>query len=371
MAAAVTVVVPLAVMLAPSAARAASTAACTDGVAVTQFSFSPSTVPLGSNSNLKLVLENCTSQTITGYTAWYGQYTGTECPVLDPVQFDYTIAAGGTYTLTNSYGDPGISACQATALNMSANVAVNGVTGTVTTVTASLQFNPPCTDGIAINQFSFSPSTVPVGQTSTLTLVLHNCTSSQTLQGSSIWSPTFIWGGTGRPPGCPVMDPVSFSYSIAPGGTSTATLGLGDPIASCEATGIVVTVNVNVNGVSGTAATDSAGLVITNQAAAGGCQVTYTPNNWQGGFTASVTITNSGASAIDGWTLAFTFPADQKITNAWDAAVTQSGTSVTATNLSYDASIAPGGSQSFGFQGTWTTNDTSPSSFSVNGTTCT
>jgi Cellulose binding domain len=31
---------------------------------------------------------------------------------------------------------------------------------------------------------------------------------------------------------------------------------------------------------------------------------------------------------------------------------------------------APGGSQSLGFQGTWTASDTSPSSFALNGTTC-
>jgi hypothetical protein len=165
------------------------------------------------------------------------------------------------------------------------------------------------------------------------------------------------------------MDPVSFNYSMAPGGTSTATLGLGDPLASCQATGIQATVNVYVNGVTEAAATATANLVIT-QSATGGCQVTYTPSNWQGGFTANVTINNS-SSTISGWTLTFTFPGDQKITNAWNAAVTQTGASVTVTNLSYNATIPPGGSQSFGFQGSWATNDASPTSFSVNGMACT
>jgi len=44
----------------------------------------------------------------------------------------------------------------------------------------------------------FSPATVPVGQTSTLTLVLQNC-SSQTVQGQSIWTSKFTWAGTGLP----------------------------------------------------------------------------------------------------------------------------------------------------------------------------
>jgi hypothetical protein len=72
-----------------------------------------------------------------------------------------------------------------------------------------------------------------------------------------------------------------------------------------------------------------------------------------------------------GWTLTFTFPGDQKITSAWNAAVTQADRSVTAANLSYNATISPGGSQSFGFQGTWTASDAAPASFSVNGTACT
>jgi hypothetical protein len=368
LAAVATVVVPLTAMLAPSAANAATTAACTGGVAVSQFAFNPPSVPPGSDSALTLVLQNCTSQTIQGSTAWYGQYTGQGCPVLDAIPYSYAIAPGGTYTLTNRYGDPGFSGCQPTALRISANVNVNGA-GTVTTVTATLQFNAACANGIAISQFSFSPGTVPAGQTSTLTLVLRNCTN-QTVQGSSTWYPTFTWAGTGLPPGCPVMDPVSFNYSMAPGGTSTATLGLGDPIASCRATGIQATVNVYVNGVTGAAATATANLVIT-QPATGGCHVTYTPNNWQGGFTANVTIANTSSSAINGWTLTFTFPGDQKITSAWNAAVTQTGTSVTVTNLSYNAAIPPGGGQSFGFQGSWVTNDASPASFSVNGMACT
>ena len=364
--AAATVLVPAAAMLAPGASNAAATAACTGGVAVSEFAFNPPSVPLGSGSALTLVLQNCSSQAIQGSTDWFGQYTGQGCPVLDPVPFAYTIAAGGSYTLTNTYGDSGLPGCQPTTLSISANVNVNGA-GTVTTVTATLRFTT-CTSGIAIDQFSFSPGTVSVGQTSTLTLVLRNCTS-QTVQGSSDWIPQFTWAGTGLPPGCPVMDPVSFSYSMPPGGTATATLGLGDPIASCQATGIQATVNVTVNGVTGTAATATARLVIS-QPPPSGCKVSYTSSNWPGGFTANVTITNSGSSAINGWKLTFAFPGDQQITNAWNATVTQAGASVTAANLGYNATIPAGGSQSFGFQGTWTSNDTAPASFSVNGSAC-
>lgn len=68
--------------------------------------------------------------------------------------------------------------------------------------------------------------------------------------------------------------------------------------------------------------------------------------------------------------LTFAFPGDQTITNAWNATVTQVGTSVTATSLSYNASIPSGGGQSFGFQGIWNTVDTSPASFALDGAPC-
>ncbi|MBN1174833.1 MAG: cellulose binding domain-containing protein, partial [Micromonosporaceae bacterium] len=73
----------------------------------------------------------------------------------------------------------------------------------------------------------------------------------------------------------------------------------------------------------------------TSNPGAGACAVTYAKNEWSNGFTANVTVKNTGA-AINNWTLGFAFPGDQKITNSWNAAVTQSGTSVTATNASYN-----------------------------------
>jgi O-glycosyl hydrolase len=103
----------------------------------------------------------------------------------------------------------------------------------------------------------------------------------------------------------------------------------------------------------------------------GSCQVTYTTQSqWAGGFVANVTITNPGSSAISGWTLGFSFPGDQKITNAWSGSVTQSGASVSITSASYNATLAAGSSVSLGFQGTWTSSDAAPVAFTLNRTPC-
>ncbi|MBP2707843.1 cellulose binding domain-containing protein [Microbispora sp. RL4-1S] len=103
----------------------------------------------------------------------------------------------------------------------------------------------------------------------------------------------------------------------------------------------------------------------------GACRVTYSKSEWQGGFTANLTIANNGSSAINGWTLGFTFPNGQQVTQAWSATVTQSGSSVTARNMSYNASIPAGGSTSFGFQGTWNGANGNPTNYTLNGTACT
>jgi hypothetical protein len=43
---------------------------------------------------------------------------------------------------------------------------------------------------------------------------------------------------------------------------------------------------------------------------------------------------------------------------------------ITATNASYNGSVAPGASTSFGMQGTWTSSDAPPTAYTVNGASC-
>ncbi|MBG6102549.1 cellulase/cellobiase CelA1 [Micromonospora vinacea] len=100
------------------------------------------------------------------------------------------------------------------------------------------------------------------------------------------------------------------------------------------------------------------------------CAVKYTANSWNNGFTADVQITNTGSSAINGWTLTYGLPGGQQVTNAWNATVSQSGSTVTARNVGHNGSVAPGGTASFGYQGTLSGGYSSPTSFSLNGATC-
>ncbi|WP_309238792.1 cellulose binding domain-containing protein [Actinoplanes aureus] len=101
------------------------------------------------------------------------------------------------------------------------------------------------------------------------------------------------------------------------------------------------------------------------------CRATSTVNAWNNGLTANVTVTNTGSSAINGWTVAFSLPAGQTITNGWNATYAPTSGRVTATNVSYNAGLAPGASVSFGFQATHTGNSGPPTAYALNAAACT
>ncbi|MEV6237555.1 cellulase family glycosylhydrolase [Lentzea sp. NPDC051838] len=114
--------------------------------------------------------------------------------------------------------------------------------------------------------------------------------------------------------------------------------------------------------------------IVTATTAAGSatCEVGYAAQNWGGGngFTASVTIKNTGTSAVDGWTLAFSYADGQRVTlPGWGATFAQSGGSVTATNLAWNRTLAPNASTNIGFNGSPSGAD--PAAFTLNGSTCT
>jgi glucuronoarabinoxylan endo-1,4-beta-xylanase len=100
------------------------------------------------------------------------------------------------------------------------------------------------------------------------------------------------------------------------------------------------------------------------------CKVSYATNQWQGGFTANLTLTNTGTTAINGWTLAFTFPGSQQVTQGWNGIFSQQGSKVTVTNASYNSSLPAGSSVNPGFNGTWSGSNPSPTSFTLNGAIC-
>jgi len=101
------------------------------------------------------------------------------------------------------------------------------------------------------------------------------------------------------------------------------------------------------------------------------CAVTYrVDSEWGMGFVATVTVTNTGDTPVDGWTMRWAFPGSQQVGQGWGAHVSQDGEVVSAENAAWNATVAPGGSVSFGFMASHDGGNPVPAAFSFNGDAC-
>ncbi|GAB4002772.1 glycoside hydrolase family 6 protein [Glycomyces albus] len=74
-------------------------------------------------------------------------------------------------------------------------------------------------------------------------------------------------------------------------------------------------------------------------------------NDWGSGWQADVHIT-AGSDAIDGWTLNWDWPSGQSISSSWNVDLSQSGSSVTASDVGWNGSVSSNETRNaFGFIG--------------------
>jgi Glycosyl hydrolase family 12/Cellulose binding domain/Putative Ig domain len=201
--------------------------------------------------------------------------------------------------------------------------------------------------GLATKSFSVNVSgggntvtaTSPGNQTGTIGMAA----SAQVRASDSASGQTLSYSASGLPPGLSINS----STGLISGTPTTAG-----------------TYNATVTARDGTGASGSASFswTISPSAGAGSCTATYAiTGTWSGGFQAQVTLT-AGASGLNGWSVGWTFPGNQQITNMWNASYRQSGQSVTASNMSYNGALGAGASTSFGF--TVNGNNAAPASLS-------
>ncbi|MFC5765742.1 glycoside hydrolase family 9 protein, partial [Actinacidiphila bryophytorum] len=220
---------------------------------------------------------------------------------------------------------------------------------------------------------------------------------------------TAVWGnapsgsGTTDPPATPPGAPGTPTASAVTGTSVTLTWPAATPgtlplaryqvYAGSTLVGTTTTTSLTVTGLTaGTAytftvkAADTAGNLsaaspavtvtttgtTTPPPTGASCTAVYkVTNSWSGGFQADVLVTNTGSTALNGWTLTFTFGGDQKIGNGWNGTFAQSGQKVTVTNPSYSPSLPPSGTIDPAFTATYSASNAAPTGFALNGTTCT
>jgi expansin (peptidoglycan-binding protein) len=115
-----------------------------------------------------------------------------------------------------------------------------------------------------------------------------------------------------------------------------------------------------------------AGIVSAATQAGVGCGVTFSVvSQWNTGFTANLTLKDTGSAAINGWTLRWSFPGSQQVAEGWNGNYSQSGNAVTVSNASWNGAIAPGATVTAGFNGSYSGSNPVPTAFTMNGVACT
>jgi hypothetical protein len=92
---------------------------------------------------------------------------------------------------------------------------------------------------------------------------------------------------------------------------------------------------------------------------------------WSGGFTAQIEIANNGPTALNGWTVRWSFNERTTDISAWQSTLTApDGIHATATNASYNGTILSGHSTAFGWSARSATATSVPTGLTVNGAAC-
>ncbi|KAA2252259.1 cellulose-binding protein [Solihabitans fulvus] len=115
---------------------------------------------------------------------------------------------------------------------------------------------------------------------------------------------------------------------------------------------------------AGNVSARSAGVTATTSPGSGGgggCTATYAvTNQWGNGFTANVTVNNTGTTATTGWKVSWAWNGNQQVTNVWNGTESHSGQGETVTNAGFNGAIPPGGNTSFGLQANYSGSNASP-----------
>jgi cellulose 1,4-beta-cellobiosidase len=186
---------------------------------------------------------------------------------------------------------------------------------------------------------------------------------------------TLSWGAVTPPTNCSVTYSVHRSTTANFTPSSATLIQNGLTTTSSVSTGLAASTTfffaVTADDAAGSSTpTRAQATTPGNGGGTGTCHVGFTvTNSWPTGFQVALSIQNTGTTAINGWTLTWTFPGSQQVSQLWNGTATQTGTTVSVASMSYNANIAAGASYNdAGFTGAGAF--AAPTNVKINGVAC-
>lgn len=188
------------------------------------------------------------------------------------------------------------------------------------------------------------------------------------------WSPFAAPVNTGTPAPGPCDN---YSSTLVPSADGTSVLEIAtDDAGGCAAFAVRgplpaggVTTTTTARTTTTTTTTTSRTTTTTGGTASGCSAGLHVDNAWPGGYVGTVTL--GGASALNGWSLAFTLPSGDAAVNVWNGRASGTSGRITVTDAGYNASVPANGTVSFGMQVNAAPGDPrQPSGWTLNGVAC-
>jgi chitodextrinase len=145
--------------------------------------------------------------------------------------------------------------------------------------------------------------------------------------------------------------------SFAQVGTSTTTTFTNTGLSA----GTTYRYQVRARDLAGNTSAFSAAVTVTTPGGGGGCSATLTTQAaWSTGYVLQPnTVTNTGTTTLNGWTVSLTLPAGHTVTGFWNATVTVTGQTVTVRGIvGQNSTLAAGAATTWGMQASRPGGDT-------------
>ena len=175
----------------------------------------------------------------------------------------------------------------------------------------------------------------------------------------------FIGDGMAKPPAPDLFFVGKNPNDSAPVSSASSSSKSSSPTTSRSSSSAPLSSSSSSKSSSLVATSSARSSVTSSVLPTGNCTYVIT-NNWGNGFTGAIRITNNSSNAINGWNVNWSYAGTTRLSGTWNAEFSGSNP-YNASNLSWNATIQPGQTVEFGFQGTYSGTTETPT---VTGSVC-